>query len=374
MNVQVEELAVARDDDVAAFLDRLSPNSPSVLGYHYPFYRDMLVALDIGRPMYLGARLGGELVGMLPVFVRQSEVGAVYGSLPFFGPNAGVICASGPQQAEIHAALLGHLLDRAREANALSCSVYTPLRFEEFSLYDRLRPHEVVERFTQYTEVQTAVWNSSIKHDLRRARRLGVTVSSELDPQRLDTFYAIYGKNCADYGMPVKPRRCLELLAQPGVLGRHTQLDFAMRDGQVIAGLLTVRAPATASYYIPCTLREARTLQPGTVLIDKAVQHMRAAGVLTWNWESSPSRDCGVYRYKRKWNSVESAYRIYVWCPAGVEILRKLGPERLAAEFPYFFVYPYDRLSTAGSDRHIVLHDSAPREQRPSVATRGRGR
>ena len=117
-----------------------------------------------------------------------------------------------------------------------------------------------------------------------------------------------------------------------------------MHDEEMIGGLLIVRSPTTASYYVPCTLPQARTLQPGSVLVDRAVEEMRAAGVRTWNWESSPSRDSGVYRYKKKWNSNEAAYRIYIWCSGGLEPLQEVGQERLATEFPHFFVYPFDRL------------------------------
>lgn len=89
MKIDVEELATIQDGEVEAFLDELSRQSSSVLGYHYPFYRDILVELDVGKPVYLGARVGGELVGMLPTFVRESEIGVVYCSLPFFWTKCG---------------------------------------------------------------------------------------------------------------------------------------------------------------------------------------------------------------------------------------------------------------------------------------------
>lgn len=344
MNIDVEELATVQDAEIETFLDELGSLSHAVLGYHYPFYRDVLVEMGVGKPVYLGARLGGELVGMLPAFVRESEIGSAYCSLPFFGPNAGVLCADGRHQDDIHAALLQALLDRARQANALSCSVYTPFLFEDFAQYDRFRPDVVVEKFTQYTNLQGAAWNSSIRYDLRRAERLGVTIEEGILPERLDAFYAIYRSNCEDYGIPLKPKRCVELLVEPHVVGRRTRLYFAMQGGQMIAGLLAIHSPATASYYIPCTLHEARTLQPGTVLINRSFQDVQEAGVQIWNWEASPSRESGVYRYKEKWNAVEKTYRIYIWTPRGLEPFRQAGKDRLATEFPYFFIYPYDRL------------------------------
>jgi hypothetical protein len=340
----IEELGPSQDDELSEFLDRLCDGSPSVLGYHYPCYRDVLVSLQIGQPAFLSARRNGVLVGVLPLFLRRSEVGLAYSSLPFFGPNAGVLCVDGFLGEEIHFALLHAFLDKVREEKAVSCSLYTPFLFRDFSWYDQFRPDIVVDRTTLYTDLANAEWNSSIQYDLRRARRLGVGVTSEVTPERLDAFYAIYCRNCSDRSIPIKARECVSLLVRPEILGRHTRIYFAMKEGEVIAGLLVVFSPATASYYIPCTRDDARTLQPGTLLVDNAVRDLRAAGVRFWNWEASPDPESGVYRYKKKWNSIEASYRIYIWCPGGVEPLRRIGKDRLRDSFPAFFVYPYDQL------------------------------
>jgi len=343
-SVRIEELKPSHDAELMQFLNVLSLKSPSVLGYHYPFYRDMLMSLGIGKPCFLGARLDGALVGVLPTFMRQSTDGIVYSSLPFFGANGGILCASGSLDQDIHLALLGHLLDRVRQEKALSCSVYTPFLFDDFPWYECFQPDVVVDKTTLHTDLANSEWNSSIQYDLRRARRLGVEVSREVTSERLDAFYAIYCKNCLDRSIPLKPRDCVEFLIRPENLGRRTQIYFALQEGELIAGLLIVFSPATVSYYIPCTRDDARTLQPGTLLVDAAIQDMRSNGLRFWNWEGSPDRESGVYRYKKKWNSRESSFRIYLWCPCGVDPLKKIGKDRLRDQFPTFFVYPYDRL------------------------------
>jgi hypothetical protein len=344
MTIDVEQLTAAHDTEVESFLDELSRTSPAVLGYHYPFYRDMLVELGIGSPIYLGARRGDKLVGLMPIFVRESEVGIAYCSLPYFGPNAGVLCASGPESDGIHEALLSELIAKARDSNALSCAVYTPFLFADFSHYDARRPDAMVERFTQFSHIKNVEWDSSIRYDLRRAERLGVRLSTESSASTFDEFYSIYAENCAENGIPLKPKQCIEKLAAPNVLGRRSSAYFAYDVNRLIGGLLVVHSPVTVSYYIPCTRRESRPLQPGTALIDKAFRDMQAAGMRIWNWESSPRRGAGVYQFKGKWNATEASYRIYVWCFRGLQFLRQIGRARLAACFPHYFVYPYDRL------------------------------
>lgn len=345
MAIAVEELGPNHDAELEDFLDRLGRRSASVLGYHYPFYRDVIAAAGAGQAHYLGARVSGELVGVLPAFAIQSESGTAYSSLPFFGPNAGVLTPAGEQTGGVQAALLSALLERARRDDALSCSVYTPFLDEDFRPYDAALPAaQIVEKFTQYLDLETTTWSSAIAYDLRKGKRLGVEISKEVSAQRVDQFYELYRLNCVEYGIPIKPKSCVELLFGKNNLGKHSDAYFAFRDGEMIGGLLMVWSSLTASYYIPCTLPSARTLQPGTLLIDGAAQEARQRGIRYWNWEASPSRESGVFQFKKKWGSTEGCYRIYVQAFKSAEVLRALGRATIERDFPFYFVYPFDRL------------------------------
>ncbi|MGH9438982.1 MAG: GNAT family N-acetyltransferase [Terriglobia bacterium] len=345
MGISVRQLSPLDDGAMINFLDELGQESPSVLGYHYPFYRDVLESAGIGEPIYLGAYSENALVGYLPAFSRDSEVGAVWGSLPFFGPNAGVLCHKGQERHAIHSALVRGLLERAGQAGALSCSIYTPFAFDEFSMYDEAMPEAiVVEKFTQYLDLSAVEWQSSLRRNLQKAQRSNIEVSTEATSEKIDTFYSLYEQNCRERSIPVKPKRAVELLLTEGSAGRKIGVYFAYHEGIMIAGLLVIFSPLTVSYYIPCVLAEARTLQPLPLLIDQAIQDARQRGNRYWNWESSPSRESGVYRFKEKWGSVEGRYRVYVQALCPGEVLKELGAKRISECFPFYFVYPFDRL------------------------------
>jgi hypothetical protein len=345
MSITVEELRREHDDELIVFLDELSADSASVLGYHYPFYLDMLTTIEVGEPICLGARCEGKLIGYLPALTKKSAAGVVIGSLPYFGPNAGVLCAN-ERREQVHLALLDELAQRSRTANALSCAIYTPFHFNDFGLYERALPGwEVVERFTQYQRLDSREPAKGIRYDLRKAQRLGVTVLTEVTTERMATFYSIYEKNCHEFGIPLKPQTAVEWLSRAERVRKHTRLYFAFHEGQMIGGLMMIWSPKVASYYIPCSLTEARSLQPSTVLIDAAMAEAREQGIEFWNWESSPGRDSGVYQFKKKWGAIESEYRIYIQTFAGRDKLRGLGREGIAREFPFFYVWPFDRLA-----------------------------
>jgi GNAT superfamily N-acetyltransferase len=343
MSVEVVELASGDDAELSRFLDSLGQRSGSVLGYHHPFYRDMLEHIGVGRPLYLGARISGRLIGYLPAFVKRTPDGSALCSLPFFGPNAGVLCAP-EDAAEVHTALLQRLLRVGAQLNGLSCSVYTPFLFQDFAFYDAaFADATVVTRSTQYLDLSSIQWSKEIQYDLRKAHRSSIQVSTETTRERLVEFYDIYRQNCEDNGIPPKPWECIEFLADEKLQGKYAQFYFAILDHQLISGLLVLSSPTTASYYVPCTLKDHRSHQPGTLLIARAIEDARARGLKYWNWESSANRS-GVLHFKKKWGSIEQEYRIYVKALPPEERLRQLGRERIAAMFPYFFVTPFDKL------------------------------
>ena len=345
-SITVEVLSKSMDSEYIDLLDKLGRTSPAVLCYHYPLYRDMLAHIGVGKPLYLGARLDTELVAVLPGFVRTSEIGSVYCSLPFFGPNAGVICANNDRTRKYHEILLNAVLKHLRDhENLLSATFYTPLFFDQFEYYDHSLPDAiVVDKFTHSTYLPDFKASSSIAYDIRKAKKSGVTISTEITPQNMDMFYSIYKKNCEDYGIPLKPRLAIKSLLDGSDSANRARAYFAFHENSIIASLFVLFSPLTISYYLPCALHSVRSLQPGAALIHRAMQDAQERGMQYWNWESSPSRDSGVCKFKKKWGSIESGYRIYVVPYKSEKIFKRIGKEQLSLNFPYFFVYPFDRL------------------------------
>lgn len=344
--ITVRELEANDDADHCAFLDQLAVSSASVLAYHYPFHRDLLAAVGMGDPAYFGAWLEGELVGLLPGFLQTGPPGSVYCSMPYFGPTSGVLCASGGHQVAIHEALLNAVLSTLRERGDVLCaSFYTPLFFDAFEIYDTLLPDAtIVDKFTQFQYLSDYHPNRSLRYDLRKAQDNGVTITDEISPIAADDFFKIYKQNCLDNGVPLKDKTVIDYLLSASGREKHVRSYFAHREGRMIGGLIYLLSPSTASYWIPASLDSERSLQPGTALLDHGIREAQALGLRVWNWESSPSRDSGVYAFKKKWGSSEAAYRIYVMPFVDRERLRDLGQAEIETHYPFYFVYPFNRL------------------------------
>jgi Acetyltransferase (GNAT) domain len=228
----------------------------------------------------------------------------------------------------------------------ISASFYTPFLSDQFEVYTQNLPVSLqIQKFNQYLYLPEASWtDSSLRRNLQKAARSQVRITQEVTNERIRAFWEIYQQNCQDYEIPLKPQAVIEQLLQSSQTDPHVQSYFALYEDAMIGGLIVLWGPRTVSYYAPCSLASARTVQAGPALINHAIEAARAHGILYWNWEASPDRSSGVYRFKQKWGSTESYYRIYIVPFQTSDFYRQLGPTRLAAEFPYFFVYPYDQL------------------------------
>lgn len=336
------------ETEYVRFLDRLPAPAGVVLAYHYPFYLRFLsgtaypgsiVRLVVARDDR------GSIAGVMPgVHLRTTHLN-VWLSLAYFGPNAGALA---PEDAD----LARHLVETARhDACALGCSsmtIYTPLAADPQPYRAGLQGAEFeIERRSQCLTIPAAAespWPRKVRYDIRRAQSLGVIVRPVADESELDVVWHIYRDNCAEHGIPLKPLEHIRRLF--ATAGRHGVFLLAEHEGDVIAGLLCFAGGGVLSYYLPCSRPQARAMQPGLLLLDRAVEIARAAECRLLNFESSPGAGDSVYRFKARCGGAPVPYRVFVKLlkTDALETYRALTPAGVAAEAPHAFVVPFDTL------------------------------
>ena len=345
------------------FWERLSAGQESVLAYHHLAYRDLLQAClgpDASPRYWIVQDQHGDrakdypIVAALPCFVKQSNVGPTYCSLPFFGPNAGVLCSYSEPDAPLwHRLLLKAAMAEATAAGAWSITFYTPLWFADFSWYEEVLAPDflVVQKFTQHMPLSSPPkWPSTRWRNIRRAESAGLQVVASPTCEQAEQFWALYLQNCKEYEIPPKPHAYLEKILKelwPQGLAQFMVVIDPTNNGRVVAGLITLTSRRTLSYCMPGYDSSYRVHQPMAPLIDQTALDAVAKGLTLWNWESSPGRDDGVYVYKARWGSSESDYRIYVKPLRPLKEYQQLGPSGLAENFPFFFVYPFNELANS---------------------------
>ena len=341
-------LTESYDGEITGFLNSIGKNNPSVLGYHYPLYRKMLEKIGVGKPLYIGLLdHSDKVIAILPGFIKTQKEGSLYCSLPFFGPNSGVLFDKTVHDPHcVYSSILSFLFSELEKHEMISASFYSAFYDnDDYTEFERLVPDPVIiDKFTNFISLASYNPISSVKNHIRKAIKSGVTIRDVRKKEDIDTIYSIYTKNCEDYGIPLKPFSCVEEIIEVGNSGGFSKTYIAETGDKIIGALIIIYSPSTASYYLPCSIHEYRIYQPMPLLIDHAIKESILRGTRFWNWESSPSKDSGVYKFKKDWGSLDGTYKIFVRTYKDFDFYRQLGQNRINGLFPYYYVYPFNRI------------------------------
>ena len=141
----------------------------------------------------------------------------------------------------------------AKQQNVISASFYTPFLCENtYAIYKRLFADAIeVNKFTSYVVLDEMRLSTSLQYDIRKAERSGVVVRSPESQRDVEDIYTIYLKNCVDYGIPPKPKSCLQQLITPSGSEAGTSTQIATFENKLMGPLIMIYPPSTASYYLP---------------------------------------------------------------------------------------------------------------------------
>lgn len=329
--------------EVAAFLAHPA-TSDQVLGYHDAAYQQGMTAILNDRLRHLLLRDGtGAMVGYLPFREKTGRAGTIVNALPFFGPN-GLAAARSDDDLQ---RLLEAFHQAVSRPDVLSAVIYTPFRQDPDRFAAGFSPDFRLPRLTQYVDLAPdRPWPQVRRWDVAKAQKAGFVVRSG-SLRDLEPLYAHYSEGCLAVGIPVKPKPYFELtmrLAEgKGQVGRRDAplwLTAELED-QVVAGLLVMRGPQTASYTIPVAAAAVRSKQPIALLIDLAAATCRRDGQNVLNFESSPEVDGPVFKFKARWGAETLPYEVQGIYPNGPDRIRMLNRDTLGRDYEYFFAYPF---------------------------------
>ena len=259
-------VVVAQDRDATdwnAFVE----TCPEATGYHEWNWRDVFHTAFGHRCVYLIARTGDDVRGVLPlVQINSMLFGRTLTSLPFL--NYGGVLAGGDGAGQA-------LVDAAAEvARAERC------RHVELRHVGRLFPalpcrqHKV----TMLLPLAGVDWSSldkKVRNQIRKAEKSGLVVESG-GTGLLEDFYAVFARNMRDLGTPVYGRALFEQVLRtfPGSARVHV-----VRLGTTpVAGGFTFRSRARLEIPWASSVRDYNALCPNHLLYWSVIQHAIETG------------------------------------------------------------------------------------------------
>lgn len=326
---------------------------------HYSLkYRDLLrVALFPAQDAYLGAFQGESLVAALPLFRANGPLGAVYNSLPFYGSHGGLVFADDVYNREAAIKIKSKLILQVQEEGGLSCTVVDPLFLGGSSEFDAPTWINSQERISQFNffpskgNLATKTVKlldelpSKRRWDVRKAEKYGFTVMHSGSDQAFHMLEALHLKSMSRLGGVPKSTSFFKGLREVFVYDEDYRIYLAMLDGEVVSALLVMYFKNTVEYFLPATKGEFLSHQPMSLLIYKAMEHaFEERNSTLWNWGGTWKTQGGVYGFKKGWGASEARYNYWTFVNREDEV-RRSSIENYLRWYPYFFVYPFEKLS-----------------------------
>ena len=277
--------------------DAFVEQSADATGYHLWRWRRVMEGAFGHRTLYLAARDGDAIVGILPAVVIKSWLfGRSLVSLPFVN-YGGVI----GEDEDVRRALVESAATIAAEEQVAHVELrHLVRRFDDLPL----KQHKVTMllRLAANEADAWAALDRKVRNQIKKAEKSGVTVECG-GPELLADFYAVFAENMRDLGTPVYSRRFFEaVLAEfPGT----ARVFVARLADAPVAAAITYGFRDTLEVPWASALRSSRPLCANTLLYWHVMLHAIAEGRSTFDFGRSTPGD-GPFQFKRQWGAEPS--------------------------------------------------------------------
>jgi len=288
---------ICTTDIMPAEWDAYVDAHPAASAYHAWRWRLVFERAFGHEPVWLAARRGDAVAGVLPTVVFRSWLfGRFMVSLPFV--NYGGVLADDADAAR-------ELLAAARqEARERKCA-HLELRHVARYFPDLpVKQHKVAMTLALPASADEA-WNRidrKARNQVRKAQKSNLDVvwgGRELLP----SFYRVFAVNMRDLGTPVYSRRFFEQVMD--VFPERAAVALVRHEGRAVAGAITVRYRDRVEVPWASSLREFRASCPNNLLYWAVIERAIADGCGTLDFGRSTPGE-GTYEFKRQWGAEPS--------------------------------------------------------------------
>lgn len=316
---------------------------PDAMLYHSLPYLRMLKSLLHDEPQaFLCFDDAGQLEGVLPFFRHEGAHGPVYNSLPYYGSNGGVLAKS----ERTSAILLDAWNAMTSDAGAATL-VSNPIAENDFreKIAHTLTDHRIgqfsdIAHLENHPEKLLESFHYKTRNMVRKSQKQGFAVS--IENGNSDFLRRIHQENMQTIGG--RPKSDDFFASFPVCFEPDSQyrIWIARHEGEPVAALLLFYFRDMVEYYTPVIKAEWRDRQPLSLLIYEAMCDASRRGYRLWNWGGTWATQDGVYLFKKRWGARERNYTYFI--RVNNALLYEQSRETLLAEYPDYFVLPFNRL------------------------------
>jgi len=276
--------------------------------YHDYRWRELITDVFRHETLYLAARAGGRILGVLPLVRLKSRLfGDFMVSMPFV--NYGGVVADTPRARSA-------LLDAAVR-NGLEAGVgHIELRGRDAALLDWPERDDKVTMLLDLPDSADALWSGfkpKLRAQIRRPQKEGAVACSG-GIELLDEFYAVFARNMRDLGTPVYSKRFFAAVLEK--FEDESKLHVVRLGGKPVAAGLVLAHRSVLEIPWASSLREVSRTSVNMLLYWSVLEDAANRGFSRFDFGRS-TKGSGTHRFKLQWGAKEQQLRWHYWLPAG---------------------------------------------------------
>jgi serine/alanine adding enzyme len=283
-------ISIATRSDATAW-DAFVESRGDTSGYHSWRWRRVFANAFGHDPVYLMAKQGGTVTGVLPtVYIRSLLFGSTLTSLPFL--NYGGVMADAHDTRE---ALVDGALAVARERGCGHVELrHTAQQFPDLPC----KKHKVAMRLAIAGDMFERL-DRKVRNQIRKAEKSGLVVERGGE-ELVNDFYDVFARNMRDLGTPVYSKKLFKEVLR--VFPERSQLHVVRMKGKAIAAGLTYRTRTMVQLPWASSIREFNSLCPNTLLYWDAIQFARERFASVFDMGRSTPNE-GTFKFKAQWGA-----------------------------------------------------------------------
>jgi hypothetical protein len=347
--------------------EQLFEECPGAFIQQSTYWSEVIKPIGPDTPIFIICEENGKDIGGMPLYLFTHELGNILSSVPQAGPLGGVFYREGLADEtidELYRICLNEAVEIARQYHCIALTIITNPFIADLALYEQyLQPDLIFENFTQFIDI-TKIFDgdqitlrdyyrsSNIRRNIRRGEEYGYSVKICESDAEFNTWYAIHNTRHKEIGLNPIDKRLLEKIYYSMVPAKKAELILLEHEGRIASGCMYIFHRNIMDVFMISMDSQYANKGVNYILTDYSLRYANQHGIKLYNWQSSQSKESGVYEFKKQWGSVDSHYYFVTKLFCQPERIEKIGMDNLRTQYKGHYVVPFKVFSEGFSQRY----------------------
>jgi len=314
------------------------------------------------KPLFLLFEENGKDIAGIPLYLFEEGEGNILTSIPHPGPLGGIFSSDFLSQNKkkiIYKKLINHIDKLAVRYNCILFSTITNPITEDYTQYKEVfTPDFELENFTQIIDLtKPSTRSHGVRNNINKAKNNKLEITYSKDVDTFSKWVKIHNKRHHELGItPLKKELLNKIFKMINKSGNGNFISIYKED-KIIAGGIFINNNFTMDVYMLSFDKQYSKFKPNYILIDEIIKIAEKKKIKYFNWQSSASRNDGVYEFKRQWGSIEKKYYYLTKIYCSPEKIKSIGLINIKAKYPNHFLIPFGFFESEFNQTNYIKGD-----------------